>query len=255
MRAARYIMAKNKKKKTRKGKPRWKKESCHPRGNSAVFSYGNATLFAGGFSRDAKIHPGMAVIDLAMMADERDIANIFPLNKEAEVAFKRTVKPERVATPVLNMYIPDYTAPTWSREVWTDLAADLMELMDKGQDVLVACMGGHGRTGMAVAILAGLMRPDIIGDDPLTWIRSVYCWECVETVEQERYIFEILEFEPPDYLVDKGTDLHIDQYQTAEQNYEDKFPMCQKCNGKGFDETDTGDWDVCQSCLGYGLAQ
>ncbi len=250
------ILAKGKKKrKHRKGKARHRKEFCHPRTNNAVFSYGKATLYAGGFAKGAKIVQGMAVVDLAMMADERDLANIFAVNKEAETAFSRTIKPERTNSPILTMFIPDYAAPSWGREVWTDLAADLMDLMNNGTDILVACMGGHGRTGMAVAILAGLMRPDIIGDDPLTWIRSVYCWEAVETLEQERYIFTILEFDPPDYLMDYKTDLHIDQYQTEEQNYDDKFPMCQACGGKGFDETETGDWDVCKACTGFGLAQ
>ena len=228
---------------------------CHPKQNNAVFTYGKGTLFAGGFSRGATIKSGMAVVDLAMMADERDVDNIFPLNDAAKIAFKRTIQPERTNTPILNMYIRDYAAPSWGRDVWVDLAADLMEMMDAGRDVLVACMGGHGRTGMAVAILAGLMRPDIIGDDPLTWIRTVYCWECVETVDQERYIFEMLDITPPDYLVDNGTDLYIDQYQTAEQQYAEKFPMCQDCGGAGFAETDTGDWDVCRTCTGFGLAQ
>ena len=240
--------------KNRKGKARHKKEVCHPRRNNAVFVYGKATLFAGGLGKGAVIRPGMAVIDLAMMADERDLANIFPVNKEAEVAFKRTLKPERKTTPVLNMYIPDYAVPMWGREVWTDLAADLMELMDNGMDVLVACMGGHGRTGMAVAILAGLMRPDIIGDDPLTWIRTVYCWEAVETLDQERYIFEMLEIDTPEYLVDYKVQAEV-EYHASEKDYDEKFPMCQKCGGKGFDETDTGDWDVCRTCSGFGLAQ
>jgi hypothetical protein len=251
-------MKNRKKRKARKGKPRQKKLDCHPRTNNAVFAYGNATLFAGGFAKGAKIHPGMAVVDLAMMADERDIANIFPANDDAKIAFKRTIKPERTNTPVLNMFIPDYTAPSWGREVWEDLAADLMELMDKGQDVLVACMGGHGRTGMAVAILAGLMRPDIIGDDPLTWIRSVYCFECVETLTQERYIFEILEIDPPDYLLNyEGRNFTISdgQYHPSEKDYAEKFPMCQDCGGKGFTEDDRDNFDACRTCHGFGLAQ
>ena len=243
------------KRKHRKGKARHAKAACHPRTNNAVFAYGKGTLYAGGFGKGAEIKAGMAVVDLAMMADERDVDNIFPLNDAAKVAFKRTIQPQRTNTPILNMYIPDYAAPSWSREVWVDLAADLMELMDAGRDVLVACMGGHGRTGMAVAILAGLMRPDIIGDDPLTWIRDAYCWECVETLDQERYIFEMLEFDMPDYLLDyKGT-VNVSEYHVSEKDYDEKFPMCQKCGGKGFDETETGDWDVCRACTGFGLAQ
>jgi len=52
--------------------------------------------------------------------------------------------------------------------------------------VLVHCMGGHGRTGTALAILLGLSGA--MKKDPVAWLRKHYCEEAVETKKQIEYI-------------------------------------------------------------------
>lgn len=49
------------------------------------------------------------------------------------------------------------------------------------QNVAIACMGGHGRTGTFLAINAWLME---LTQTPIEYIRKIYCDECVETQAQ-----------------------------------------------------------------------
>ena len=66
-------------------------------------------------------------------------------------------------------------------------------------DVLIACQGGHGRSGMVTAIVAYMMRnkrhiriPDreLLVADPVAWIQEVHCKNAVETLSQERCVYE-----------------------------------------------------------------
>ena len=55
-----------------------------------------------------------------------------------------------------------------------------------GQRVEVGCLGGHGRTGTALAVLAVLGgHPP---DEAVAWVRANYCPEAVETAEQEAFV-------------------------------------------------------------------
>ncbi len=52
------------------------------------------------------------------------------------------------------------------------------------ENMLVSCMGGHGRTGTVLSIWAGLH--DI--ENPIQYVRKIYCEEAVETVSQEMFV-------------------------------------------------------------------
>jgi hypothetical protein len=59
----------------------------------------------------------------------------------------------------------------------------LLERARLGERVEVGCLGGHGRTGTALACLAILT-----GHPPgeaVAWVRANYCADAVETAEQE----------------------------------------------------------------------
>ena len=63
-----------------------------------------------------------------------------------------------------------------------------MELLDRarcGERVEVGCLGGHGRTGTALACLAVLAGH--AGDDAVNWARANYCSDAVETTEQAAF--------------------------------------------------------------------
>ena len=79
-------------------------------------------------------------------------------------------------------YWQDFGLPTLPLETFVEL---LELVLEYAQDwaVEVGCIGGHGRTGTALACMAVLT-----GDTPITAverIRALYCDRCVETKQQE----------------------------------------------------------------------
>lgn len=55
-----------------------------------------------------------------------------------------------------------------------------------GEQVEVGCLGGHGRTGTALACLAILTgHPPA---DAVAWVRATYCPKAVETADQEAFV-------------------------------------------------------------------
>ena len=79
---------------------------------------------------------------------------------------------------------PDYGLP--ADPVSTDhVLAEAAALARSGAVVEIGCIGGHGRTGTALAMLAlaaGLTT------DPVAWVRRVYCDKAIETNEQESFV-------------------------------------------------------------------
>jgi protein-tyrosine phosphatase len=80
---------------------------------------------------------------------------------------------------------PDLGIPTGPAEVGSALRSVLARAQD-GERVEIGCLGGHGRTGTALACLAVLA-----GYPPgqaVHWVRTNYCVEAVETADQEAFI-------------------------------------------------------------------
>ena len=80
---------------------------------------------------------------------------------------------------------PDFGVPANTEAVVQALKA-VLERARSGQDIEVGCLGGHGRTGTALACLAVLTG--LSAFDAVAWVRSRYCAEAVETPEQEAFI-------------------------------------------------------------------
>ena len=115
------------------------------------------------------------------------------LNLTGESLFRRHTIP----IPQLAQWEGDN--PMSSREIvldWPDMGivnlprAFWMKLVEQlsltNASMLVFCVGGHGRTGTAIASLmvaCGWASADAIG-----WVRSHYCGRAIETDEQEQYI-------------------------------------------------------------------
>jgi len=94
---------------------------------------------------------------------------------------------EHVPTPQIVVDWPDYGIPTLDRHWWVRLNAALRKIAG---DVIVHCLGGHGRTGTAASILA-VMNGWNGEKCPVTWLREVYCRQVVECQEQIDYITRI----------------------------------------------------------------
>lgn len=97
--------------------------------------------------------------------------------------------------PDFGLYLDPIWQPPWSHHhiVWPDFGlpadpagfsaalVDVLARIDTGQVVEIGCIGGHGRTGTAVACLAALAGGV---EDPVQWVRRTYCERAVETDEQ-----------------------------------------------------------------------
>lgn len=86
---------------------------------------------------------------------------------------------------VLRVQCPDYKAPLVSPLFW----AELLGLFPKGATVLCTCMGGHGRTGTAMASL--LAADTMTASEAIKEVRSSYCDSAIEAEEQEKYILQV----------------------------------------------------------------
>lgn len=106
----------------------------------------------------------------------------------------------REDAPDFGLYLDERWAPPWPHEHldWPDfgvpedlgaLRRALTDLLDRGRTcerVEVGCLGGHGRTGTALACLAVLTGTP--ANEALAWVRANYCYKAVETDVQEQLV-------------------------------------------------------------------
>ena len=80
---------------------------------------------------------------------------------------------------------PDFGLPDDPFVVHRSLSA-FRNRARSGERVEVGCLGGHGRTGTALACLAVLAGHP--AGDAVNWVRAHYCSRAVETPEQEAFV-------------------------------------------------------------------
>jgi hypothetical protein len=80
---------------------------------------------------------------------------------------------------------PDFGVPA-NTEAVVEALKTVLERARSGQDIEIGCLGGHGRTGTALACLAVLTGHPAL--DAVAWVRSSYCTKAVETPGQEAFI-------------------------------------------------------------------
>lgn len=80
---------------------------------------------------------------------------------------------------------PDFGVPDDPTPVLAALRS-VLERARAGEQVEIGCVGGHGRTGTALACLAALGGQR--SAEAIAWVRDNYCPEAVETTAQERFI-------------------------------------------------------------------
>lgn len=81
----------------------------------------------------------------------------------------------------------DYGLPNMSMAVVDQIVDDLLKMSREGYRVEIGCIGGHGRTGSLLALLA--LKAGI--DDPekaIEFVHTTYCEEAIESARQEWYI-------------------------------------------------------------------
>jgi hypothetical protein len=105
----------------------------------------------------------------------------------------------RETAPAFGLYLDERWDPPWPHEhlAWPDfgvpdpdeLSAVLPPLLERAREsdsVEIGCLGGHGRTGSALACLAVLTG--VPADGAVDWVRAHYCAKAVETDEQRVFV-------------------------------------------------------------------
>jgi protein-tyrosine phosphatase len=80
---------------------------------------------------------------------------------------------------------PDFGIPASTAPVVVALGS-VLDRARAGRRVEVGCLGGHGRTGTALACLAIMTGHP--AHDSVDWVRTAYCASAVETPEQETFV-------------------------------------------------------------------
>lgn len=109
-------------------------------------------------------------------------------NREARRLLPSSVFRTYPATPTLQIEWPDFGIPPLDAQWWHDFAHALNKVEG---DVVLYCMGGHGRTGTAAAILYALCGVVKVDQCPVRELRRHYCQSIVESAAQIEYIEEI----------------------------------------------------------------
>lgn len=163
-----------------------KKAGCHT-GNPVVFEAMGVKVHAGGHSRNGGWHRMDPTPDLAMGP-----AQVMDKGSRATTCPEHFTCAAHVQVPpIISIDWPDFDIPQdIGRDWWLALVADIKRTGVKS--VSTQCVGGHGRTGVQLAILAHLMgateQPD--ANALIKWVRSNYCSHAVETFPQQEYVAE-----------------------------------------------------------------
>lgn len=159
-------------------------------GPTLVFKHAKVRIFAG--DRAARLkRPFDLYVTLDSSAPRKSGV---AFHNGAHNAF-RHFKPTG-AIPQVDIDWPDYGIPALTLRHWVCLATDLMAY---DGDILIHCMGGHGRTGTALAALAGVLpliglaapRSELADRCVVNWVRKVYDADAVESEEQAEYLQEL----------------------------------------------------------------
>ena len=76
--------------------------------------------------------------------------------------------------------------------------------IESGEDVEIACLGGHGRTGTLAAAVC--MKYGMGVKESIEHVRGTYCNEAIETGEQVDMLFDLYTSMYPDREVEEGRD-------------------------------------------------
>jgi len=168
------------------------KHDCHT-GNPLVFDTGEVKVYAGGTNRNGGWHrmdpsPDLAMGPIGVIVSPKT-RDVLP------IGWGCTDTTIGGSTTVLEIDWPDYNVPmNLGKEFWLALIEDIKV---KGiTTISCQCMGGHGRTGVQLCILAHYLIPEKqhTWDDAsslIKHIRGLFCEHAVESKAQEQYIAEM----------------------------------------------------------------
>lgn len=90
--------------------------------------------------------------------------------------------------PTVTLNWEDFSLPVMKLSFWTDFYRTFIENSNRSRKIIVTCMGGHGRTGTALAAILLASRKFTGYRKTIDFVRSNYCEEAIETEDQELYL-------------------------------------------------------------------
>ncbi len=163
------------------------KPACHT-GNVLVFTTPDGiSVYGGGSTRGGGWWKMTPLPDLAM--GPKEIVNKVRTNTPTGWKCETMVD---TSIPILAIDWPDMSIPAdIGKRFWNTLVEDIR---DKGiQTISCQCMGGHGRTGVQLSILAHLLLPTELHEwkdtnELIMWVRERMCEKEVESKSQQEYV-------------------------------------------------------------------
>lgn len=221
------------------GMTAWSMKNCHT-GNTVVFKQPKGgTLFIGGWNMGAHFDWNTHIIDLT--GSEHKFNDSPQAFDEVSAEFLPFVAQSYAGW--LSLPFPDYGTPKNLKTFlqWKGITDVIQKILASGKDVLVACHGGHGRSGLFVSIVGYILHNGNDGwDSPVTKVRTIHCLEAVETFNQEQYVYDILGL---DLTPDPSMYTTVSQYPVSE--WEKKYIPCPICKTSSMY---VGDYGMCLGC-------
>lgn len=131
-------------------------------------------LVYGGKGHDFKDIAIDIILDKVSLSDDIEIIDSF-----GEIVDK----PRKILLP-----ITDGEIPKQNPSIILSVVNSCLRVLRDRRNIKIDCIGGHGRTGLFMALLAH--KAGI--ENPIFWIRTVYCEKAIETIAQERYILNFV---------------------------------------------------------------
>lgn len=160
--------------------------SCTHTGDKVIYESDNKQLYiSSGTGLDEFSGKWKLIIDLANNIRYGDIFGFVreKSHKKFTELRKYTFQPAKVASDVLDLAWPDMAAPPCSLDFWIKLW-DLLP-----ESTVIACFGGHGRSGTCAAALMIASGVDYYAAVDI--IRTKHCDKAIETLPQEKYLHGI----------------------------------------------------------------
>ena len=172
------------------------KSSCHT-GQELIFkTVEGISVYGGGKNRQGGWHKMNPLPQLAMGPSET-LGSWSALDKTTVPEGWSCEQHLDVVEPPLMLSLdwPDFSIPNVSKYFWYAVIDDIREHGIK--TVSTQCAGGHGRTGVQLAILAYLLGTEqerVAWPDAATlidWVREQHCVHAVEAKSQQQYIADV----------------------------------------------------------------
>lgn len=151
---------------------------CNHPATKKLFTIGASDIYAGA-RWDCKQSAQDAELTLDLTGMTRDEAIITPPRYSALRDYVTTV------SPTITLNWPDHGLPPVVNQFWLEL----VKLLPAGK-VVVCCVGGHGRTGTALAALL-IVTANLDAKTAIEFVWANHCQQAIETKGQQSYLDQL----------------------------------------------------------------